>query len=226
MQQDDFTDAERAREVYAIVNASRPDLILGGGDWINAGPDHIESAAAAAGMLRGRLGVLSVRGDHEYFAYVDRERSVGEVDRALRRHGIAMLANEVRWFDHHGRRIAVVFLNDNYACHGRPPTIAALVGSVADADYAIAVTHQLDARLAAQLADRVPLALAGHIHVLQVNPVIGLTHVNLARLETRFVDGRYALGTTTIIVTAGVGYSIVPLRYASPGSLEIIELAM
>jgi len=45
-------------------------------------------------------------------------------------------------------------------------------------------------------------------------------------LETRFVDGRYALGSTTVIVTAGVGYSIVPLRYASPGSIEVIDLRL
>ena len=31
---------------------------------------------------------------------------------------------------------------------------------------------------------------------------------------------------TTVIVTAGIGYSIVPIRYASPGSIELIELAL
>ena len=55
-------------------------------------------------------------------------------------------------------------------------------------------------------------------------PLLGLWHVPLARLETPYVDGRYQLGATTIIVTAGVGYSIVPFRYASPGSVELVEL--
>src|SRR5690606_23373531 len=114
VQQDDHTDADRAREVYALVNASQPDLVLSGGDWINTGPDHIASAAAAAGELKSRLGTFSVRGDHEHFAYDDRQRSVAEVERALQAHGITMLGNEVRWFEHHGKRIAVVFLNSNY----------------------------------------------------------------------------------------------------------------
>ena len=226
VQQDVHTDADRAREVYALVNASHPDLVLSGGDWINTGPDHIAAAAAAAATLKSRLGTFSVRGDHEHFAYVDRERSVAEVERAMRAHGIAMPSNEVRWFDHHGKRIAVVFVNYNYIYKTDRSTIASLVASVADADYSIVVTHQLDAALSALLENKVDLVLGAHTHGGQINPVVGVTHVKLARLETRFVDGRYQLGTTTVIVTAGIGYSIIPIRYASPGSIELIELTL
>lgn len=226
VQQDVHTDAARAREVYAIVNASQPDVVLSGGDWINTGPDHITSAAEAAATLRSRLGTFSVRGDHEHFAYVDRERSVTEVEQAMRAHGVTMINNEVRWFEHHGKRLAVVFLNYNYIHRADAGTITALVDSVAGADYAIVVTHQLDASLAALLEDKVDLVLGAHTHGGQVNPVIGVCHVKLARLETTFVDGRYQLGRTTVIVTAGIGYSIVPIRYAAPGSIELIELAL
>lgn len=226
IQQDDHTDAERAREVYAIVNATRPDLVLSGGDWINTGPDHIGEAAAAAGTLRSRLGTFSVRGDHEHFAYLDRERSVAEIERAMGAHDIAMIANDVRWFEHHGKRIAVAFLNYNYIQRSSDAEIEAVLARTAGADYRIAVTHQLDARLAGLLEGRVELVLGAHTHGGQINPVIGVFHVELARLETEHVDGRYQLGPTTVIVTAGVGYSIVPLRYAAPGSIEIIELRL
>jgi predicted MPP superfamily phosphohydrolase len=226
VQQDVHTSADRAREVYALVNANRPDLVLSGGDWINTGPDHIESAAAAAATLHSRLGTFSVRGDHEHFAYRDRQRSVTEIEQAMQRHGIAMVNNEVRWFDHHGKRIAVVFLNHNYIHRTDRATVAALLASIAGADYSIAVTHQLDPALAAQLANRVDLVLGAHTHGGQVNPVVGVTHVELARLETEFVDGRYQFGNTTIVITAGVGFSIFPFRYAAPGSIEVIDLTL
>jgi uncharacterized protein len=226
VQQDANTDGARAREVYAIVNASQPDVVLSAGDWINSGPDHITAAAEAAGELKSRLGTFSVRGDHEHFAYVDRFRSVREVEAAMRSHGVAMLAHEVRWFEHAGKRIAVVFLNYNYIHRTDAASIAMLVASVAHADYTIAVTHQLDETLASLLEGKIDLVLAGHTHGGQINPVVGVTHVNLARLETAYVDGRYQRGATTIIVTAGVGYSIVPFRYASPGSIELIELTL
>ena len=226
IQQDVHTDAGRAREVYALVNASRPDVVLSGGDWINTGPDHIAAAAATAAELKSRLGTFSVRGDHEHFAYVDRARSVAEVEQALQSHGIAMLNNEVRRFDHHGKRIAVVFLNYNYIHRTDRATITSLVTSMHGADYKIAVTHQLDPALTALLEGKVDLVLGAHTHGGQVNPVVGLTHVELARLETDFVDGRYERGATTIIITAGVGYSVVPFRYAAPGSIELIELTL
>ena len=224
VQQDAHTDAAAAKDVYAIINAAQPDVVLSGGDWINSGPEFIEEAAAAAGHLKSRRGTFSVRGDHEHFAYVDRERSVREVEQAMQRHGIAMLDNEVRWFDHHGKRIAVVFLNYNYIFRTDRATIESLVASVKDADYSIVVTHQLDRALASLLVDKVDLILGAHTHGGQVNPVVGFLHVNLASLETPYTDGLYHAGSTTILITAGVGYSIIPLRYASPGSIEIIEL--
>jgi predicted MPP superfamily phosphohydrolase len=76
------------------------------------------------------------------------------------------------------------------------------------------------------LAGKVDLVLGAHTHGGQVNPVLGVTHVKLARLETDLIDGRYELGKTTVIITAGVGYSIVPFRYAAPGSIELIELSL
>ena len=227
IQQDDFTDIDEARAVYALLNAEKPDIVLSGGDWINTGPDHIARAAEAATTLSSRLGTYSVRGDHEHFAYPDRERSVREIEAALTARGVTMLANQVRTYEHAGKRIAVAFLNYNYIVRATPAQVEALIGQLAGADYRIAVTHQLDRNLAAQLAGKVELVLAAHTHGGQVNPVVGLFHVPLARLESPYIDGSYPLGeTTTVIVTAGVGMSVVPIRYAAPGSVELIELRL
>lgn len=225
VQEDAHTGADVVRRVVQTINAERPELILSGGDWINTGPDYIERAAASAGQLQSRLGTFSVRGDHEHFAYVDRDRSAGEVERALAAHGVTMLANQVRWFAHAGKRIGVLFLNYNYIVRTDDATISGLVAQLADADYAILVSHQFNEHVAALVEGKVDLVLGAHTHGGQVNPVVGVVHVPLARLETRYIDGRYALGSrTTVITTAGVGYSLVPFRYASPGSLEIIDL--
>lgn len=224
LQQDVYTGPAELAPIIERINAMRADVVLSGGDWINSGPDHIEAAAVTAGALRGRLGTYSVRGDHEHFAYFDRERSVGEIERALAARGVPVLANEVRWFDHHGRKIGVLFLNYNYIVRTEEPRIRALVAELAAADVAIVVSHQFDERVAALVAGKVDLVLAAHTHGGQVNPFLGWAHRSLARVETRYVDGRYSLGGTEVIVTAGVGYSVVPFRYASPGSIELVEL--
>ncbi len=226
VQQDANTGPAEVGRVVKIINGERPDLVLSGGDWINTGPEYIAAAAATAGTLQSRLGTFSVRGDHEHFAYNDRHRSVAEIERALAAHEVTMLNNQVRWFDHHGKRIAVAFLNYNYIFRSDDLTIRELISQVAGADYSILVTHQFDEHVAALAKDKVDLVLGAHTHGGQVNPVLGLVHVPLARLETRYIDGRYELGRTTVITTSGIGYSLVPFRYASPGSLEILDVEL
>lgn len=223
VQQDAHSDVARLESTLRRL-AAGADLVLSGGDWINMGPDHIEASARTAGLARGRLGTYSVRGDHEHFAYVDRARGVAEITAALRRHGVEMLHDEVRRFEHHGRTIAVGFITNSYPSPASVDMVERLVASMADADVRILVTHQLSDAIADRVRDRIDLVLAAHTHGGQVNPVLGLWHAPLARLETRYVDGRYQLGATTIIVTAGLGYSLVPFRYASPGSVETIDL--
>lgn len=225
LQQDANMNQARADQVVQLVNQEKPDLIIYGGDWISSGNGYIQDAANTGGKFESRLGTMSVVGDHEHFAYRDQERSVREVAEALQSNEVELINNEIRWIDHEGQRIAIIFLNYNYIYRTPPGEVQELMGKVKDADYSILVTHQFDAALADLARDQVDLVLAGHTHGGQVNPVLGFQHVSLARVETEHVEGRYALGErTVVIVTAGIGFSIAPFRYASPASFEVIEL--
>jgi predicted MPP superfamily phosphohydrolase len=135
-----------------------------------------------------------------------------------------MVHNQVRRFEHEGRTVAVAFLTYSYPARTSWTEVARLIARLDGADLKVLVTHQLSDATAQLVKDRVDLVLAAHTHGGQVNPVLGLWHVPLARIETPFIDGRYQLGSTTIIVTAGVGYSLVPFRYAAPGSVETLEV--
>ncbi len=227
LQQDNRTSQDRADEVVARVNAQSPDVVLSGGDWINTGPSYIEAATRSAGMFRSRYGTLSAEGDHENFAYRDQERSMREVREGLAKHGVAMLHNEWRTITHEGKRVSILFLAYNYIYRTPEEQIAQLLAEDRGTDYRIVVSHQFDAKLAALVKDRVELVLAAHTHGGQVNPVVGLWHVPLARVETKYISGRYTLGERTqVIVTSGIGFSLAPFRYASPSSVEILELRL
>ncbi len=227
LQRDAHTDTARTEHLVDLVNEQAADLILFGGDWVNTGSDYIDEAASAGGGFTSRLGTFSVRGDHEHFAYRDYKRSVVEVTKALEEQGVQMPNNEVRWFEHEGKRIGVAFLSYNYIVRSPEAVIRKLMEELESADYAILLTHQFDSFVASLAEDRVDLVLAGHTHGGQVNPVLGFFHVPIARVETAYVEGRYRLGSrTTVIVTAGIGFSIAPFRYASPASFEILDLRL
>lgn len=226
LQQDRHTDQARADQVAELINDQNPDLILVGGDWINTGSEYIDAAAHTASKLRSRLGTTSVRGDHEHFAYRDQKRSVRAVSEALAQSNVEMIHNEVRTLDHDGKRIAIVYLSYNYIFRTPEPEIRELISRAKGADYSILVTHQFDSALARLVKDNIDLALIGHTHGGQVNPVVGFVHVPLARVESPYVVGRYQLGRTTLIVTSGIGYSIAPFRYAAPASIETIDLRL
>jgi hypothetical protein len=227
LQRDQHTDAERTQQVIDMVNAEEPDVVLFAGDWINTGSDFVAVVAQEAARLKSRLGTFSVRGDHEHFAYRDQDQSVKEVSAALEKQGVQMPDNEVRWFEHEGKRIGVIFLTNNYIVRSESSVVRQLLQEVQGADYSILMTHQFSASMATLVDGRVDLVLAGHTHGGQVNPLLGLVHVSIARVETPYVEGRYVLsGGTTVIVTAGIGFSIAPFRYASPASFEILSLRL
>ena len=212
IQQDHHTDQERVDSVIRAVNQQDADVIISGGDWINSGADYIEAAARSAGRLRSRLGTFSVRGDHEHFAYSDQDRSAREVTEALARYGVDIGAQRSsfvspRWPSHRGG-VPVLQLHCAHSRGGDQGSPR----SGQDADYSILVTHQFDDALSRLVKNQVRLVLVAHTHGGQVNPVVGVVHVPLARVESRYIDGRYQLGDTTVIVTAGIGYSIAPFR--------------
>jgi hypothetical protein len=68
---------------------------------------------------------------------------------------------------------------------------------------AVVPERHLDDEAAATVRDRVDVLLAAQTHGGPMNPVFGVWHVPLARIEPPFVDGRHQLGAKTIIVTAG-----------------------
>ncbi len=224
LQRDQHTDDKRSKIVVDAVNGREPDLILVGGDWINRGDEFISAAGVSAEGLRAPLGVFSVRGDHDHFIYRDREKSVATVTEVLASSGVKMLHNEVRVEEVEGKKIAIVFLSYNYMHRTSKDEISALLESIKNADYRILLTHQFDDKIAEVAEDNVDLVLAAHTHGGQVNPFFLFKHLPLARVETPFVSGRYQLGSTTIIVTSGVGFSLAPFRFASPATVETIDL--
>jgi len=208
--------------VAAIVdqaNALQPDIVVLAGDfigdnWIGAAYP-VETAIAPLGRLRAKLGVYAVLGNNDYdagaaavVAALDRARVDILIDRAQAVGPIALggidgrILNSARQWQ---RRRSQVF-----DAVGRTPGVP------------VVVVHRPDDFKWAP--ESIPLMLAGHTHCGQiVLPLIGPLETG-SDFGRKYLCGIIRKGGHTLIVTAGVGTSHLPLRIGAPPDMWLISI--
>jgi predicted MPP superfamily phosphohydrolase len=105
---------------------------------------------------------------------------------------------------------------------GRPPQDAdrALAGCGEDAPV-ILLAHEPD--IFARLAPRVGVQLSGHMHAGQVRFGRMTPAALPSRYGTRYLHGLIEEQGTPLIVSAGLGYSRLPVRIGAPPEIVLVE---
>lgn len=208
-------DETRLVRIVAQTNALHPDLVVLAGDFVNGHQPGSAAAVAPAltralSRLRAPLGTIAVLGNH------DRWTGFPTVVRALAAAGISPLENEAV------RRgpLAIGGVGDAYTHHDH--TAATVAATLALNGAPLIVTHSPD--IAPALGPATPVLLAGHTHCGQwVLPLIGGPTVP-SRYGQRYRCGVIREGARTVVVTGGLGTSLLPLRYGAPPDLWLIRL--
>ncbi len=226
VQADRYTDGKRLGNYISLVNEQSPDLVLIGGDVITSTPEFIDTAAEYLGKIKSKYGIYSCVGDHDNWAYRrDYARSLREVKSALFLKGIKMLDNKDTVLNIRGEKILITFITNTYVEHINKNELVHLTGNSQNYALKILLTHQPRQNVVTQaIKSGYDLFLAGHTHGGQVTflfPVINLTPT---LLETRYVRGNFHFGNMLMIVTRGLGMSLVPLRYNSTPEISIINI--
>jgi predicted MPP superfamily phosphohydrolase len=197
------------------INALRPDAVLMAGDFISekAVATHIYSfdeIAFPLRRLRAPLGVYAVLGNHDYWADAPAAKS------ALTRAGVRVLFNEAA----RAGPLAIGGLDDDYTGHadlGRTVVAMQMAGGVP-----VLLSHSPDPF--PDVPVDVPLMVAGHTHCGQISlPMIGPL-ATASRYGKRYACGRVDERGRTLIVGAGVGTSILPLRLGAVPDMWLITL--
>ena len=67
--------------------------------------------------------------------------------------------------------------------------------------------------------------LSGHTHGGQVRlPIIGAVVAPTQRFFPKYVSGLYSSGVTNMIVSDGLGTSVLPIRLNNPPEIVTVEL--
>ena len=205
----------RLARIVRQVNALEPDLVLIAGDLVSdkrIATRHYPAADAIAplGQLRPTLATVAVPGNHDHW------RDIAEVRRELRRHGIVVLANEAQRFG----PLAIGGLDDDYT--GRADLPATLSALAALGGAPLLLSHSPDPF--AEVPRSVPLMLAGHTHCGQLRYPWGGSPATMSRYGERYACGAVRENGKLLLVTAGLGTSVLPFRFGTRPDIWLIEL--
>lgn len=227
IQADRYTDDARLDRFISKVNSTNPDLVLIAGDMITSTPNYINTSAKYVGQLRAKYGVYSCIGDHDNWAYwTDNGRSVKEITEALQINNVYMVDNEKRIFIVNKSEVNVTFVTNTYVEKISNETLDSLVRFDKNYDLKIFLTHQPRNKfIESAVKHNYDLLLAGHTHGGQVTFFIPFHNLSATLVETKYVRGNFYFENLLMIVTRGLGMSLLPLRYNSTPEVTLITLS-
>jgi predicted MPP superfamily phosphohydrolase len=206
---------ERLAGIVAQANALAPDVVLIAGDFISDKRlstrfyNYPDALAPLAG-LRPRLATIAVLGNHDHWRNADSARA------GLAAVGITVLDNSAAEIG----PLAIGGLDDPFTGHA---DLAAAVEAMRRLPGAkLVLSHSPDPF--PDLPPDVTLMLAGHTHCGQVSlPFIGPLKT-MSAYGKRYSCGRVDEAGKTLIVTAGLGTSGVPVRIGAPPDMWLLTL--
>jgi predicted MPP superfamily phosphohydrolase len=209
-----LSEREFAR-VIDMANETRANLALVTGDLITRRGDPLDACLRQLFRLRADAGVLGCLGNHEVYAGAEHY-----VATQARRMGIQFLRQQAQVLQFGAARINFAGV-DYQKMHARY-----LVGAeqmIVPGMLNVLLSHNPDVFPVAA-AQGYDLTIAGHTHGGQVDVEILHEHMNVARYFTRYVQGLYHEGNSSIYVSNGIGTIGVPVRLGAPPEVSLLRL--
>ena len=219
------------RRLLQLIQKQRPDIIVLTGDTVDSRDTDFQTAANLVRAAVGIAPVFLVTGNHEA-----RLAAAGspvrdeylEYERELIDAGARILHGEQAEVRHDGEALTIVGVDDpgfvaEGGAHGGI-TIENLDEHIDPETFCILLSHRPE-RFDAYADAGVGLALTGHAHGGQVRiPFVGGVIAPHQGFFPRYDAGIHTHGSTRMIVSRGLGNSIVPLRVNNRPELVVVEL--
>lgn len=219
-------------ESVELAISLKSDLFLLTGDYVHMGVSYIAPAAELFRPLLerrpGLIGTIGVLGNHDHYADAPR------VSAALAAIGVRMIDNRRLFLDPHDRELAPIMRGREALCiAGVGDLLEGVVDipralhDVPDAVPRLLLSHNPDVAEHADLLSprrRVDLMIAGHTHGGQVRlPIIGSPAIP-SRFGQKYAHGLVNGPACPVLISAGVGMSLVPVRVGVRP--EVVEITL
>lgn len=205
---------KQLEKVVNLINSQEADIVLSAGDFVNG---HTKKStmppseiAKGLGKVKSKQGFYATLGNHDgwYDAKI--------VKKELEANGIKVLENDNTSIKINDKEIFIAGLEDIMT--GEPNVYLALEKTKSPV---IMLTHTPD--MFPKIPYEVNLTLAGHTHGGQVRlPIFGPLFT-ASDYHDKYAKGLIEEDGRKMIVTTGVGTSILPIRFNCPPEIVVIN---
>ncbi len=232
-----YMPVSRIRSICRLANSLAPDLTVILGDF-NGGHNFVTAPVLphqwgeAVSELRAPLGVHAILGNHDWWHGAIpkiRPSNVEAIRRALKDAGINVLENDALRLSHQGQTFWLLGLSDQLAIRVSSghylgaDDLGHTLSQVTDDKPVLLLAHE--PFIFRKVPARVSLTLCGHTHGGQVDiPFIG-TPLASHRFGRNHVYGHTVEGGRHMIISAGLGTSVAPVRFGRPPEVVSVSLA-
>ncbi|MBF0355455.1 MAG: metallophosphoesterase [Alphaproteobacteria bacterium] len=210
-------DRAKLERAVAMANAEKPDLVVLMGDYLGSGLFSRfiapEVTAAILGQLKAKIGVYTILGNHDWWY------DGIQVTKAFEKAGIKVLENQAVPLLWEGHEIWLAGLGDLVT---RKVRIEETLARIPQKATVILAMHHPDSF--PEIPAHIALSLGAHTHGGQVNlPLIGRPIVP-SRHGQRYAYGVVEEGKGPMVVSGGLGTSMIPIRIGVIPEITLITL--
>ena len=212
-------------QITRKIEEEHPDIIAITGDLVDSNRTDTETAIALVHKLMQIAPCYYVTGNHE--AWIGKQFS--ELEEMLFAENVQILHDEVIQLEKNGQTIQLAGLDDPDFTERDTAVQQSMLQTKLNQmnlsdEYCILLSHRPET-FVAYVEENIDLVLSGHAHGGQFRlPFIGGIVAPNQGLFPEYDAGKYTRNNTTMIVSRGIGNSIIPIRFNNRPEIVVIEL--
>lgn len=219
---------DNQKELVSKVKAAKPDIIVITGDMVD---DEDRDGQAYLDLIDGIAGlapVYCVTGNHEPWT-----GKHNVLESKLKLKGAKILRNGSDTIERGGSKITILGIDDPLLRETHEKIEAGLVISreIEDAasrsglkDFNILLSHRPEF-ISIYSEHDIDLTFSGHAHGGQIRlPFIGGLYAPNQGFFPKYTSGKYEKGNSTMVVSRGLGNSVIPQRLFNRPEIVVVEM--
>lgn len=222
VQVSDFHNAKFGKNNMILVEKImklKPDIIVITGDLIDSNDTDIPVAIELSKQLVQIAPTYYVTGNHENWLAQDDKQELLE---KLVNSGVVNLKNEALDLKKNDSSICLIGLNDENLSD---ETLAKITKNLDQDSYKILLAHEPQ-HFERYAKSSVDLILSGHAHGGQFRfPIVGGLYAPDQGFQPKYSKGLYREGSSSMIVSAGLGNSVIKVRLLNHPDLVCVDLS-